>query len=85
MGSLSEYQRSVGAVHSIGWRIVWCPRYRKRILVGRVADRLRELLGAKAAERGWSVEALELMPNHVHLGVRTPLDERTRRLTMGKP
>jgi putative transposase len=85
VGSLSEYQRSVGAVHSIGWHIVWCPKYRKRILVGPVADRLRELLVAKAAERGWSVEAVELMPDHVPLFIRTPPDERTARLTRGKP
>lgn len=72
MGSLSEYQRSAGAVHSIGWHLVWCPKYRKRVLVGPVAERLRELIHAKAEERGWSVEALELMPDHVHLFVRTP-------------
>jgi putative transposase len=84
VGSLSEYRRSVGAVHSIGWHSVWCPKYRKGVLVGPVADRLRELLVAKAAERAWSVEALELMPDHVHLFVRTPPDETTR-FTKGKP
>lgn len=80
MGSLSEYQRSAGAVHSIGWHMVWCPKYRKRVLVGPVADRLRELIHSKAEERGWSVEALELMPDHVHLFVRTPPDTSPARV-----
>jgi putative transposase len=80
VGSLSEYRRFAGAVHSIGWHIVWCPKYRKRVLVGPVADRLRELLSAKAAGRGWSVEALELMPDHVHLLVRTPPDVSAARV-----
>jgi REP-associated tyrosine transposase len=70
MGSFSEYGRTAGVVDSIGWHIVWCPKYRKRVLVGEVADRLKALLGAKAAARGWTVEALEVMPDHVHLLVR---------------
>lgn len=80
VGSLSEYQRSVGAVHSIGWHIVWCPKYRKRVLVGPVAGRLRELLVAKGTERGSRVEALELMPDHRHLFVRTPPDVSASRV-----
>jgi putative transposase len=71
MGSLSEYKRTAGAVHSIGWHIVWCPKYRKRLLVNDVATRLRVLLYDKCEERSWSVEALEVMPDHVHLFVRT--------------
>ena len=52
--------------------MVWCPKYRRPVLVGRVAERLRELLGAKCAEHGWTVEALEVMPDHVHLRSRLP-------------
>lgn len=72
MGSLNEYERTAGAVHSLGYHIVWCPKYRKPVLVGPVADRLKELLEAKAAEHGWSIEAMELMPDHVHVFVRCP-------------
>ncbi len=70
VGSLSEYRRTVGAVHSLGYHIVWCPKYRKRVLSGPVADRLRELIAEKCTEQGWEVEALEIMPDHVHLFVR---------------
>jgi putative transposase len=77
---LLEYRRSAGAVHGMGWPIVWCPRYRRRVIVRRVADRLRELLLAKAAGRGWSVEALGLRPNLVHLFVRTPPDPSAARV-----
>lgn len=69
VGSLSEYRRSAGAVRSIGWHMVWCPKYRKRGLVGPVPDRLRGLLLAEAAARRVEVE---LMPDHVHLFVGTP-------------
>lgn len=51
------------------------PKYRKRVLVGPVAARLAALLHAKAAEHGWSIEALELMPDHVHVVVRAGLKD----------
>jgi putative transposase len=74
MASLGEYGRTSGAVHSIGFHLVWCSKYRRPVLGGRVADRLRSLIRAKCAERGWTVEAMEVMPDHVQLIVRTGPD-----------
>lgn len=48
VASLSEYGRSAGGVHSLGYHVVGCPKCRKRVLVGAVADRLRGLLAEKA-------------------------------------
>ena len=70
MGSRSEYGRTAGAVHSLRCQLVWCPKYRRSVLVWGVAGRLGELLGAKCVEHGWTVEALEVMPDHVHLFAR---------------
>ena len=50
--------------------MVWCPKYRRRILGGRVARRLGELLEQVADEHGWQIVAKEVMPGHVHLFVR---------------
>lgn len=66
---MDGYQRSDGAVYLIGLHIVWCPKYRKPLLVGPVAARLKELLTGIADERGWTIEALEVMPDHVHVFV----------------
>jgi putative transposase len=71
MASLRGYGRTSGAVHRVGLHLVWCPQYRRPVLAGRVADRLRSLIQAICAERGCTVEALEVMPDHVHLVVRT--------------
>lgn len=70
--ALSEYQRTAGAVHSLGYHVVWCPKYRRGVLAGQVEVRLRELLEVKAAEQGWTIETAEVMPDHVHLFVRCP-------------
>jgi putative transposase len=67
MASLSEYGRTLGAVHSICFHLVWCSKYRRPVLEGPVADRLRSLIEAKCDERGWTVAAMEIMSDHVQL------------------
>jgi REP-associated tyrosine transposase len=74
MASLSEFGRTAGAVHNIGLHLVWCPKYRRPVLNGPVADRLRSLIETKCAERGWTVQALEIAPDNVRLVVRTGPD-----------
>jgi putative transposase len=59
-----------GGVYDLVLHVVWCPKYRRPVLGGEVAARLRELIGQKAAEHGWDVIALEVMPDHVHLFVK---------------
>lgn len=62
-------------VYNLSYHIFWCPKYRKRILVGDVAERLRELLYQKADENGWMIRSLEIMPDHVHVFLSaTPSD-----------
>ena len=60
-----------GGVQDIGLHVVWCPTYRGQVLTGTAGGRLRELIGAKAAGRGWRIVAGEIMPGHVHLFVKT--------------
>lgn len=74
-----RYARNTGAVYSIGYHLVWCPKYRKSVLTGAVEARLTELITAKCAEQGWEIVALETMPDHVHLFLRTdPTDAPAR-------
>ena len=65
--SKTRYRRSAGCVYSLKYHLVWCPKYRKNVLVGQVADDLRDLLFQKAKEMDVEIEALEIMPDHVHL------------------
>lgn len=65
----TRYSKNAGAVFSLKYHIVWCPKYRRPVLTGEVETRLRQLLGDKAAELGMTIHALEIMPEHVHLFV----------------
>jgi len=47
------------------------PKYRRKVLVGEVAERLKELLLQKAQEIGVEIVQMEVMPDHVHLFVKT--------------
>ena len=65
----ARYAKNTGAVFSLKYHIVWCPKYRRPVLVDEVAFRLRGLLTGKAAELAMTIHALEIMPDHVHLFV----------------
>jgi len=67
-----RYSHNAGSVYNLNLHFVWCPKYRKPVLVGRVADRLRELIVEKSAQLGVEVLALEVMPDHVHLFLAVP-------------
>lgn len=59
-----------GGVYDLGLHVVWCPKYRRSVLVDEVAVRCEELIREVCAGHGWGVVALEVMPDHVHLFVR---------------
>jgi putative transposase len=60
------------AVYNIGYHLIWCPKYRRKVLVDAVAARLKELLNEKAADIGAHIETMEVMPDHVHIFVKVP-------------
>ena len=63
----SAYQHNNTSVSLLRYHFVFCPKRRRKVLVGALAGRLKQLLGEKATELGWKVVALEIMPDHVHL------------------
>jgi putative transposase len=63
------YARNAGAVFSLKYHLVFCPKYRKSVLIGPVAERLKALLSTKAHELNVTLHTLEVMPDHVHMFV----------------
>jgi putative transposase len=70
--SETRYRQNSGSVFNLHLHLVWCPKYRKPVLVGEVAERLSELLRIKAQALNAEIEGLEVMPDHVHLFVSVP-------------
>ena len=49
------------------YHVVWCPKYRRKVIGGRMEQRLKEVIAEGIAEKGaWLIE-LETMADHVHL------------------
>ena len=67
-----RYRHIPGSVSTINFHFVWCPKYRRKVLTGAVAERLKELLYAKAEELHCTVHALEVLPDYLHLFVDCP-------------
>lgn len=54
-------------LYSCKYHVVWCPKYRRRVLVNRVDTRLKEIITETALEFQADLIELEVMPDHVHL------------------
>ena len=67
----ARYAKNAGAVFSLKYRCVWCPKYRLPVLTGAVERRLAKLIREAADLRDMTVHALEIMPDHVHLFIET--------------
>jgi putative transposase len=67
----SRYAKNAGAVFSLKHHLVWCPKYRRPVLVPPVDARLKELLTEVAKEHEMTIRAAEVMPDHVHLFVES--------------
>jgi len=64
------YLTSQTCVHFMGYHFVWCPKYRRQVLVGQIAKRTEELIRQKAKELNCKIIALEIMPDHIHLFIQ---------------
>ena len=52
------------------YHIVWIPKYRKRVLRGRLAKRIAELLYECAEMNRWDIVELNIQIDHVHIVVQ---------------
>ncbi|SEN08998.1 putative transposase, partial [Lihuaxuella thermophila] len=60
-------QSNRNVVYDCKYHIVFCPKYRRKVLVPPVSDRLKELFMEKARELEVTISSMEIMPDHVHL------------------
>jgi putative transposase len=65
-----DYQRDEHRVHLIVYHLVWTPKRRKKVLVGKIATRCREIIEAKCEEKSWQIIELAIQPDHLHLFIR---------------
>ena len=62
-----RYRTTGKAVYLTQYHIVWCPKFRRPVLVGKIKERLEQIVKGVCFEHGADIKALEIMPDHVHV------------------
>lgn len=72
MSMSQTYRHKTTSVSLVNYHFVWTPRRRRKVLVGGVDVRLKELIEETAIKLECQVLAIEVMPAHVHLFLSCP-------------
>lgn len=62
-----EYKSNKNIVYSCKYHIVWCPKYRRKVLTGEIETRLKEVIINTCLDIKVDIIEMEIMPDHVHL------------------
>lgn len=61
------YKSNHNIVYSCKYHIVFCPKYRRKVLVNGFDTRLKELVNSICEELQVDIIEMEIMPDHVHI------------------
>ena len=62
-----KYKSNHTVVYSCQYHVIFCPKYRRKVLVNGIDERIKTLILEKQEEYGYEIIDLEVMPDHVHL------------------
>jgi putative transposase len=62
-----EKRKSSHSINLIGYHLVWCTKFRHPILKDGVDIIVKQAIGETCFEYNWSIKAIEVMPDHVHI------------------
>lgn len=82
-----KYKSNNNVVYSCKYHVVWCPKYRRKVLISGIETRLKELIQEACAEINVDIIEMEIMPDHVHLLIEVDPQygiHRTVKLIKGK-
>ena len=63
----TTYKSNNNIVYSCKYHVVWCSKYRRKVLTNGVDVRLKELLTEYAANLSVDILEMEIMPDHAHM------------------
>jgi putative transposase len=65
--SAIRYKSNRNVYYSCKYHVVWCPKYRRKVLTEEIAQRLQSIIREACEEYHGEVLSMEVMPDHVHL------------------
>lgn len=67
MKGTKDYHSDGRMIYSCQYHIVFSPKYRRKVLIGDIEKRLKELIIEKQEQYEYKILDMEVMPDHVHL------------------
>ena len=64
---MAEYRSNRNVVSSCKYHVVWCPKYRRKVLAPPIDARLKTVVAEVCEETASKMIEMEVMPDHVHL------------------
>src|SRR2546421_6630007 len=61
------YKSNHNVYFSCKYHVVWCPKYRRKVLVEQIAKRLEQIIREVCQEHQAEILSLEIMPDQVHV------------------
>ena len=62
-----KYKKDNTIIYSCQYHVIFCPKFRRKVLVDGIDQRLKELIKEKEQEWSYEVLEMEVLPEHVHL------------------
>jgi len=62
-----KYKKGSSTTHRVLIHLIFCPKYRRRILIGKVSKRIRGLFQQACEINKWEIEELGVQKDHVHM------------------
>ena len=69
---MSRFKKLSHSIWYCTYHIVWTPKYRYRILNGKIKELIEQSIHQFTEEQGGEIEELNIQNDHVHLLVRIP-------------
>ena len=65
--TLAKYKSNCNVVYSCKYHVVFCPKYRRKVLTELIQNDLHLIISEICKMREAEIIAMELMPDHVHI------------------
>jgi putative transposase len=67
-----EYRKGSHSTYDLKYHVIWCTKYRYRVLTGEVANRIRVLIREICAANYVHIVSGSMSPDHIHLLLSIP-------------
>ncbi len=64
---IKKYKSDKRLVYSCQYHVIFCPKYRRKVLKNGIDTRIKDLIEEKQNTYNYTILSIEVMPDHVHL------------------